>query len=326
VRTEKGPRQRLILNLGNLHPYPTQYKAFAKRVEDILTGQRSFIELDTGLEKQAHAAAEKIFRKQAREIGEEAETDYRSVDVNSLESQTHRSIGSEYVCHGIWEELGLNEFFVTRGITRNVLPLVEALVVGRLKEKYPKASKLYRVEVIPEEGKAADDPSLVAVDIVWKQKAGLYEEETGREGSYVLRTDRVDLSDKEIWETYNMLRQIEYAFKSMKSSLGLRPNFHQVEGRVDTHMFISVLAYHLLHIIEYRLRQKGDHRRWDTIRNILKTHERLTIGYKRKDEDGTIRQQYVRINSTVEPEHMEIYRKLGLSGMPLPRKRIAVNQ
>jgi transposase len=592
VRTEKGPRQRLILNLGNLQLYPTQYKAFAKRVEDILTGQRSFIELDTGLEKQAHVAAEKIFRKQAREIGQEAETDYQSVDVNTLESQTHRSIGPEYVCHGIWEELGLNDFFAKRGITRYVQPLMEALVVGRLvdpgserytkewaerrsalyelagsplrpsltsyyragdrlytlkdelekhlsgverdlfsltermyffdltnsyfegegarnpkavwgrskerrndcklvalgmiidecgfakysqlfagnqyegetlegmieelgcqlpdtvrdktvvvdagiateenigwlkekkyhyvvvnrgnppfeeeyegmeviredegkgirlevkryehegevyvlcrseqkvakersmrtrveqlfverleyhrkglrlpnrrkkygkvvevvgrlKEKYPKASKLYTVEVIPEEGKAGDDPSLVAVDIVWEKKEGLYEEQTSREGSYVLRTDRVDLSDKEIWETYNVPRQIEYAFKSMKSCLGLRPNFHQVEERVDTHMFISVLAYHLLHIIEYRLRHKGDHRSWHTIRNILKTHERLTIGYKQKEIDGTVVQQYVRINSTVEPEHMEIYRKLGLSGMSLPRKRISVNQ
>ncbi len=103
----------------------------------------------------------------------------------------------------------------------------------------------------------------------------------------------------------------------MKSSLGLRPNFHQVEERVDTHMFISVLAYHLLHIIEYRLRQKGDHRRWDTIRNVLKTHEHLTICYKVKDEDGTVRQQYIRMNSKVEPEHMEIYRKLGLSGRAL---------
>ena len=91
-------------------------------------------------------------------------------------------------------------------------------------------------------------------------------------------------------------------------------------------MLISVLAYHLLHIIEYRLRQKGDHRSWATIRNVLKTHERLTIGYKQKDEDGTVVQQYVRINSTLEPEHMEIYRKLSLSGKPLPRKRIAVNQ
>jgi hypothetical protein len=32
-----------------------------KRVEDILTGQRSFIELDAGLEKHARVVAEKIF-------------------------------------------------------------------------------------------------------------------------------------------------------------------------------------------------------------------------------------------------------------------------
>jgi transposase len=185
---------------------------------------------------------------------------------------------------------------------------------------------LYDVQVIPEKDKAADDPSICAVDIVWEKRAGLYEEETGREGSYVLRTDRLDLSDKEIWETYIMLRQIEYAFKSMKSSLGLRPNFHQIEGRVDTHMFISVLAYHLLHIIEYRLRQRGDHRQWETIRNVLKTHERLTIGYKVKEEDGTVRQQYVRMNSKVEPEHLEIYRELGLSGRALPRKALSKNR
>ena len=199
-------------------------------------------------------------------------------------------------------------------------------LIGKLKEKYPKASKLYEVEVRPEKGKEASEPSIRAIDIVWEKKAGLYEEETDREGSYVLRTDRLDLSDKEIWETYIMLEQIEYAFKSMKSSLGLRPNFHQIEGRVDAHMFISVLAYHLLHIIEYRLRQKGDHRSWGTIRNVLKTHERLTIGYKVKDDDGSVRKEYIRINSRLEPEHIEIYRKLGLSGRPLSRKKLVKNQ
>ena len=119
-----------------------------------------------------------------------------------------------------------------------------------------------------------------------------------------------------------MLNQIESAFKSMKSFLGLRPNFHQKESRVDTHMFISVLAYHILHIIEYRLRQKGDYRSWATIRNILKTHERSTICYQTKDEAEQVHQQFVRVGSGLEPEHLEIYRKFKLSGNPLPRKRM----
>ena len=115
--------------------------------------------------------------------------------------------------------------------------------MGKLKEKYPKAAKLYEVEVIPEAGKAASDKSLKAVDIVWKKKEGKYEHEIIQEGSYVLRTDRLDLEDEEIWSIYTMLGRIEYAFLSIKASLGLRPNFHQKEERVDTHMFISVVAY-----------------------------------------------------------------------------------
>ncbi len=80
----------------------------------------------------------------------------------------------------------------------------------------------------------------------------------------VFRTDRTDLGDREIWKTYIMFTRIERAFRSLKSLLGLRPNFHQIEHRADAHLFISVLAYHILHIIEHRLRQHGDHLSWRT--------------------------------------------------------------
>jgi hypothetical protein len=117
-----------------------------KRVEDILTGQRSFIELDAGLEKHARVVAEKIFKKQTREICEEAEIDYQSVDINSLESQTHRSTGREYVCHSIWNALRLKEFFTTQGISTNVLPLMEVLVIGRLVDPDSELYTKQRVE------------------------------------------------------------------------------------------------------------------------------------------------------------------------------------
>ena len=119
-----------------------------------------------------------------------------------------------------------------------------------------------------------------------------------------------------------MLTRIEYAFKCMKSSLGLRPNFHQIEDRVDAHMFISVIAYHILNIIENRLRQKGDKRTWATIRDTMRTHERMTISFKSKNEEGSTSQQSIRINSTLEPEQLEIYRKLNLNCIPLSRKKL----
>jgi len=123
----------------------------------------------------------------------------------------------------------------------------------------------------------------IPVDEQWKKKEQNYDRETAKEGSYVLRTDRLYLAGEEIWGTYTMLGQIGYAFMCMKSSLGLRPNFHQKKQRFDTHMFISVVAYHLLHVIESHLRAGGDRRKWPTVCNVLRTHERMTVGYRMKE-------------------------------------------
>jgi len=75
-------------------------------------------------------------------------------------------------------------------------------------------------------------------------------------------------------------------------------------------MFISVIAYHFLQIIEHRLRQQGDSRKWSTVRDILKTHQRLTISLRTEDSKG--RHQQIRLNTKLEPEHESIYKKLGI--------------
>ena len=202
-----------------------------------------------------------------------------------------------------------------KGHTKLYPKVVE--MIGRLREKYPRASKLYEVNV------AADEPPATkAKAIVWKKRTH-YDTQCKFEGCYVLRTDRTELTDQEIWETYVMLTRVENAFRSLKSSLGLRPNFHQNEERADAHMFISVLAYHILHTIEYKLRLCGDHRTWASIRDILSTHQRLTIEYNVK-EQGQVRRSHLRLCSNAEPEQRQIYQRLGLKEIPLHRKIMAV--
>jgi len=207
-----------------------------------------------------------------------------------------------------------------KGHTSSYPKVIE--MIGRLREKYPRASKLYDVEVIQEELKTSGRKTPKAQNILWNKKA-CYEQMTESEGNYVLRTDRLDLSDKEIWEHYIMLTQIENAFRCMKSSLGLRPNFHQTELRADAHIFISVLAYHIMHSIEFKLRQHGDHRSWSTIREVLSTHQRLTIECDIK-EQGKVCRQHLRLCSDPEAEHKMIYSRLGLKNTPLPRKKYVV--
>jgi transposase len=127
---------------------------------------------------------------------------------------------------------GLNK----KGRTKRYAKIVE--MIGRLRERYPRASRLFEVEVI-HDSELSKNKFATAKDIVWK-KRNSYAQQSKLDGCYVLRTNREDLTDKEIWETYVMLTRIETAFRALKSSLGLRPNFHQTEDRIDAHLFIPV--------------------------------------------------------------------------------------
>ena len=116
-----------------------------------------------------------------------------------------------------------------------------------------------------------------------------------------------------------MLGRIEKSFRDMKSHLGFRPNFHQSKDRVESHMFISVLAYHLMHSIERKLRLNGDNRNWDSIKSILKTHCRVTVEYI-VSENGELLKNSMRTNARPEKPHLDIYKKLGLSGKDIDRQ------
>jgi len=71
----------------------------------------------------------------------------------------------------------------------------------------------------------------------------------------------------------------------MKTDLGTRPIYHQESERTKSHLFISILAYHILANIEYRLRQQSKPSRWSTICKQLINHTRCHI-IQWKDENG----------------------------------------
>jgi transposase len=173
--------------------------------------------------------------------------------------------------------------------------------IGRLKERFKLVSQGYKVSV------EKDTETDKAKNITWSHKK---KEKTS--GVYCLRTDRKDLNEQQIWDIYTMLTDIEDAFRCMKSELGLRPIYHQKETRCDGHIFITLLAYHLLHTIRFKLRQKGVRFCWTTIRRQLSTQMRATTTMKR--EDGkTI---HIRKSSKAEAPHQAIYDALNLSYQP----------
>jgi len=173
--------------------------------------------------------------------------------------------------------------------------------IGRLKEKFKLVSYTYKITI---EKETETDK---AKNITWSRKKT---EKTS--GIYCLRTDRKDLNEQQIWDIYTMLSDIEDAFRCMKSELGLRPIYHQKEVRCDGHIFITLLAYHLLHTIRFKLRQKGVRFCWTTTRKQLSTQVRVSTTMKRKD--GKI--IHIRKSTKAEPSHQVIYDALNLPYQP----------
>jgi transposase len=180
--------------------------------------------------------------------------------------------------------------------------------IGRLRQRYSRVSKGFFITVKEQAGKATQ--------LAWQ----FNESKLGKpyDGSYFLQTDRTELSDEELWSIYVMLTFVEDTFRCLKSELGLRPIHHTKEVRIEGHLFISVLAYHLLNYIRHHLHKAGIHHRWATIRSWLETHEVLTTSLIRED-GAMIHLRYCTI-PTLQQE--EIYKALGITGVPLKRKRL----
>jgi transposase len=168
--------------------------------------------------------------------------------------------------------------------------------IGRLRERYPRVARYY---VITYE---AGEKNLSWQELA--EKKGLAQK---LDGSYVLKTDRQDLTADEIWRAYILLTRVEDAFRDMKSPLMERPIFHHLENRTQTHIFLCVLAYHLLAAIEHRFLQAGVHTSWWTLRQQLRTHQVVTVVLNEADSGRALK---IRKATTPESTHCEIYATL----------------
>jgi len=74
-----------------------------------------------------------------------------------------------------------------------------------------------------------------------------------RDGHYLLRSNLTAEDPAVLWTRYLQLTQIESVFRSLKSELGVRPIYHQLEHRADAHVLIAFLAYCLQVTLKNRL-------------------------------------------------------------------------
>jgi transposase len=175
--------------------------------------------------------------------------------------------------------------------------------LGRLRQKYSRAAQFYQVSV------EQDPASARATAIHWQRTSPIAET---LPGVYCLRTNEQEWDEATLWRTYTMLTDLEAVFRSLKSELGLRPVFHRKTDRVSGHLFISVLAYHVVHTIRFQLKAADIHLSWEGIRRALTGQDRVTVTLRRAD-GKTI---HIRKATRAEPRQQVIYDALGINDRP----------
>jgi transposase len=133
---------------------------------------------------------------------------------------------------------------------------------------------------------------------------GKIREEAHLDGKYILSTSDDTLTPEDIALGYKQLLEVERAFRTLKTTLDLRPVYHRKDERIEAHVFLCFLALMLVRITE---RKTG--LTWDRIRGVM---ERLHL-IEFFSKDG-------RILQTTEPtsEQHNIFKLLKIS----PPKRM----
>ncbi len=179
--------------------------------------------------------------------------------------------------------------------------------VGRLKERSRGVAQHYEVRLETEES----GEKVTAVS--WQRRPQPGSRAT-HPGVYSLRSNDTSWDGEEMWRAYVGLTDVEAVFRSLKSELGLRPVYHHKPERAEGHLLLTVLAYQAVQVIRRRLREKGKHSSWATLRTVFGTQRRVTTTLQCANGQTL----HVRKTTQPEPELQELYEALGIKDLPGP--------
>ena len=200
----------------------------------------------------------------------------------------------------------INQGINKKGGTKKLNKVHERL--GRIKEKYPSVHKYYDVTI-------TDDGNQTATSIRCEHKKG--EDPDKRAGIYFLRTTLDDKNETTLWHIYNVIREIEYTFRVLKTDLDLRPIYHKTDNASMAHLNLGLLAYWLVSTIRYQLKQKGFNSQWNEIVRTMNTQKCVTTSMTNIDE------KRISVRKCTEPTRKvkQIYDILKYKYVPFHRKK-----
>jgi transposase len=145
---------------------------------------------------------------------------------------------------------------------------------------------------------------------VKKNRTALNWEET-IDGKLIVETTDMQLSSEEIIRRYKELAEIERGWRTLKSSLLLRPVYHWTEQRIRAHIFICMLALQIERWMRVRLQTVS-------VQKAFLSLQRIKVGTL------TVNGKTTRMATRPTTEQKELLRKLGVKPIPTRFKDVVV--
>jgi len=202
--------------------------------------------------------------------------------------------------------------------------------IGRVKQKYPSIQRYFDIETTLKQDEkprrknqkyqSPQETKKIVTAIKWSVKEGVDINE--RSGVYFLRTSLEAHSEEVLWQFYNTIREIEAAFRVLKTDLDLRPIYHKKDESTMAHLHLGLLAYWVVNTVRHQLKKEGINNGWREIVRTMNTQKAVTT-LAQNDID-----QVIMIRRCSEPnEHVrKLYDALKFKYAPFVKKKSVVHK
>lgn len=184
--------------------------------------------------------------------------------------------------------------------------------VGKIKAKLSRVGWLYDIKYTENKEKG------IITDITWKR----IKEREKPKGEYFLRYTKTAVSEDDVWQVYNLTRDVEAVFRCLKTDLDIRPIYHQIDEFIEPHIWLGITAYQIVNYIRTVLNDSNIDYSWSTIVQKMKSMQSSIVSVNNSNNEKV----YVKLCTRPTKDQIEIFDALNFKHRPFVRKTKVVPQ
>jgi len=184
--------------------------------------------------------------------------------------------------------------------------------VGGIKAKLARVGYLYDITYTEDLEKG------IVTDIHWKR----IKSKEKPKGDYFLRYTYKAYQENEIWNLYNLTRDVESVFRCLKTDLDIRPIHHQKDKYIEPHIWLGIIAYQIVNYIKRNLAEHNINDSWTTIVNKMSSMQSSTTTVINEKQE----QLYIKLCTRPTAYQKTVFQSLGYKARPFTRKTKVVTQ